>query len=133
MYTDSFEIHSAQVDLSTTGDKLRWGPTADGFVVTGYGITLSANASAGVVALAHRPTYGSDTGRTTHTTFTVPSGSTAGRVLYKKLTSKLTLTPGQELVVAVNTGVTGNTAAKITVFGYYDHEAPHNAANVTVV
>lgn len=132
-YTDFFEVHSGQVDLSTTGDKFRWGPVANNFVVTGFAVTLHAASAAGVVTLATRPTYGSDTGRTTQSTLTIPTTGAAGRAYYKKLASKVVVTPGQEIVIAVTTGVTGNTSAKVLIYGYYDQEVPNNASNTVLV
>ena len=132
-YLEKFEVHSSQVDLSTTGDKFRWGPTFDNFVVTGAAITLNAAASAGSIQVAHRPTYGSDTGRTTHATVTVPSGAAAGRVIATTFTTPRVVSAGQEIVIAVGTAIAGNTAAKVSFYGYYDHDTLRNQANVTVV
>lgn len=132
-YLEKLEIHSGQIDASTTGDKFRWGPAFDNFVVTGAAITLNAAASAGNIQIAHRPTYGSDTGRTTHATVTVPSGSTAGRVIATIFTSPRHVSAGQEIVVAVGAAIAGNTAARVSLFGYYDHDTLRNQANVTVV
>lgn len=132
-YTELLEIASSQVDLSTTGDKFRWGPSAENFVIIGYTATLHAAAGSGAIALALRPTYGSDTGRATQDTVTITSTVPAGGVAFRRLSAPVRVSPGQEVVVAVSTAVPGNTAGKVALYGYYDFDTPANLNNVRVV
>lgn len=127
------EIHSGQVDLSTTGDKFRWGPANAPFVITAYAVTVNAAVSSGAVNLAKRVTYGSDSGRVTQNTMTIASSIPAGGVAYRQLSTPVTINPGEEAVIAVGTALTGNTAAKVSLYGYYDMEHPRNLSMIRMI
>ena len=85
-----------------------------------------------VVTVSKRPTVGSDTGRTTIATITIPTGVAAGKVYYKDV-DDIVLDPGNELMFAVTTACAGAGAAgkAVSLFECYDQpETPANQSNM---
>ncbi len=100
-------VHTAQVDLTSTGDTivltpgvpidvLRWGIVADALIDVGAGMTVS---------LDHRVTAGSDTGRVEIDSFSQTTDIAAGAGVSRRLTDEAAATTAVD-GSTVNTGGT---------------------------
>lgn len=72
-----------------------------------------ATTTAPTVVFAKRPTPGSDTGKTTVLTVTVPNGTAVGKVVYKDV-DPVQFFPGDVLLISWTAGV-GGTPAGVAV------------------
>ena len=93
--------------------------------------TVSPTSSC-VVTFWRRPTLGSDAGRVSLGTLTIPTATAAGKVYYKDI-DDVVFAPGEELLVTVTTACAGAGAAGkgYPDFECYDcPEAPKNQTNV---
>jgi hypothetical protein len=91
---------------------------------------VSANSTAPQVAVKSRPTYGSATGAVTVVSVTVPSGSTAGQVIYASCSDNVRIQAGYELSLEVSVqAVDGNTATGAGFIGCIYEMSPDANAN----
>lgn len=96
------------------------------FLVT---TNISNNTSAAVESVDHRPTYGSDTGRTELGTLVLAHGTAAGKVVYKNVNKKLN--PGEQLVCKHKTAGTGSSPAGAGRFRLILEPISENPANLS--
>lgn len=98
---------AAGADLTATGDKVVFSvPFKCEVAAAQLAMTATAGGS-GVVKFDIRPTAGSDTSRGDGDLAVIKVLTTAaGKVLYKEPASRITLLPGQEVVVEATTGCT---------------------------
>lgn len=98
-------------------------------------IVCLAGTTAPVVRFLRRPTYGSTTGQVVLGTITIPSGTAAGKVMYKLITPT-TLFPGETLTFEHT--VQAADPGTPTCSGYYgfevelDPEVPANQPNLVL-
>lgn len=114
----------AGATLDATGDKLvipivkPANAYRFGFIVNG----ATASGTAVVVALDHRPTAGSDTGRVELASFSPTATVAQGEGVYFDLTVRAEVNPGEELVVEVSTagavGATGHVFVEVVEYPF---------------
>jgi hypothetical protein len=96
------------------------------FVVT---VAVVGTTTAPVVTFAKRPTPGSDTGKTTIGTLTLPDGTAIGKVLYKKLSSPVVLNVGDALLLDHTVQAVGGSVAGAGYYAYEIDEYPEHDVN----
>lgn len=116
---------------ASTGDKGVFSPKVP-VLIMGFGCQVTtaytAPTTAQVVALDHRPTYGSDTGRTELATITMSAARPAGRVVHKRI-NPVKVLPGQQVIIKQKTAGAGGAGAATWYFLYA--LCPESSANCT--
>lgn len=138
----SLAFHETQAFLTgtalaagTTGDKATLGVPYK-CVVKQVAVKwegADANATAAVIAFDKRPTAGSDTGRgaaDVGQVKKVASLNEQGKVVYQRPTTKITLVPGEEVVVEVTTAQGAALAFQAWLLVEHWPEDPANLANM---
>lgn len=146
MYTNSmYEVQMLKgtgerlVDLTSTGDKALWAPMFVPHIVHAMAVGINATpGDAGVLKLDLRPTTGSDTGRTDGTVATINlatshtiTAGTVSKVIYHRVSSPVTVYPGQELVAEMTDASASVSAAAITLWVEAMYENPANIAGLS--
>lgn len=113
--------------ITTTGDKTTFRVSYNEFMITTLAVTVTtalAAADPATVSVEHRPTVGSDTGRTVIGVIELAAALAVGKVVYKEGLS-FKLIPGAEIVVEV-TGASATGAVDVDAIGYYVYNNPAN-------
>lgn len=63
-----------------------------------------------VLTISRRPTPGSDTGKVSIGTLTIPNAAAAPNVYYKEFTTPTKVSPGEEILIETDGGTTNGTA-----------------------
>lgn len=126
-----FHVAADLDDLSATGvHTSSWGITTQVLVAELRAMITTAVVSTGgvVVAFKRYPTYGSSAGAVTLGTLTIPAGTAAGKVVYKRINPS-NLIPGDQLVAEVTTAAAGGGAAGGALYSFSAEEDPEYPPN----
>lgn len=120
--------------LTSTGDKLFTSPALQPYVVRGFGITFTTAITTNplVATLEHRPTAGSDTGRTVVATLNATTAvGLQGKNVYKLGLNKA-VKPGEELVIKIGGTAPVAGAANFGILIEPSAEVPANNTNMSL-
>lgn len=120
--------------LTSTGDKLFWSPCTQPVVVRGFAVTFTTTLTTNplVATLEHRPTAGSDTGRTVIATLNATTAvGLQGKNVYKLGLNKA-VKPGEELVIKVGGVAPAAGNANFGILIEPSAETPANNTNMSL-
>jgi hypothetical protein len=118
--------------LTSTGDKLFYSPCVMPLNVRAFAVTITTALATNplLVTLEHRPTAGSDTGRTVVATLNVlVANGGQGKNVYKLALNK-SVKPGEELVIKVGGTAPTAGAANFGILVEPSSETPANNTNM---
>jgi hypothetical protein len=131
MYTDNVHQHLMALDaaIDSTGDKGDWAP---GFfpveIIAVFAIITNTIGATGVIKFDKRPTAGSDSSRGDGDIGILNLATThdAGEVVYYELTSRIKVSPGEEIVVEVTDAAAASDTAHLGIVYVPAWEVPAN-------